>query len=200
MAVGTVDAIVFYKAREEDKEFFQELKQQDKERLAELGVDLTDYGEPGIYTVLIERGKTPYKEMLATAGGHIENGETPTEAAIRELKEETGIQTEHLETVTEAKENLELVFDPRYDPEDKLPEDEPEEIYLIDGLEDRDGEDFHYYTAVFDYQPENPDRRNFQLKGETDAEKSFWVPLQELPKMAFTQHRIVEWGRKQYER
>jgi 8-oxo-dGTP diphosphatase len=45
------------------------------------------------YKVLsIKRGKDPYKGMWANPGGNIDEGESPDEAAVRELEEETGIR------------------------------------------------------------------------------------------------------------
>ena len=41
--------------------------------------------------LLIERGKYPYIGKWALPGGFMDMGETPEQAAIRELKEETGI-------------------------------------------------------------------------------------------------------------
>lgn len=41
--------------------------------------------------LLVERGKEPFKGKLVLPGGHIESGETPKMAAVRELHEETGI-------------------------------------------------------------------------------------------------------------
>lgn len=41
--------------------------------------------------LVIQRGKPPYKGEWSIPGGKIEFGETAAEAALRELKEETGI-------------------------------------------------------------------------------------------------------------
>lgn len=53
--------------------------------------------------LLVERGREPSKGWLAFPGGSREDGETPQEAAIRELYEETGLaatQVTYLTTVT----------------------------------------------------------------------------------------------------
>ena len=44
------------------------------------------------HILLIERGNDPFKGKLALPGGYIDYGEAPHKAAIRELKEEAGIQ------------------------------------------------------------------------------------------------------------
>lgn len=44
--------------------------------------------------VLIRRLRAPFG--LALPGGHIDRGETPKEAAIREFKEETGLDVTHV--------------------------------------------------------------------------------------------------------
>lgn len=49
--------------------------------------------------LLVERGKEPWKGWLAFPGGSIEAGETPEEAAIRELKEETALDVRSLSHV-----------------------------------------------------------------------------------------------------
>jgi ADP-ribose pyrophosphatase YjhB (NUDIX family) len=53
--------------------------------------------------LLVERGREPSKGWLAFPGGRREEDETPQEAAIRELYEETGItatEVSYLTTVT----------------------------------------------------------------------------------------------------
>ena len=41
--------------------------------------------------LLVRRGNAPARDWFAFPGGRIEAGETPAEAALRELKEETGL-------------------------------------------------------------------------------------------------------------
>lgn len=49
--------------------------------------------------LLVERGKEPWKGWLAFPGGSIEAGETPEQAAHRELKEETALNAASLSHV-----------------------------------------------------------------------------------------------------
>jgi 8-oxo-dGTP diphosphatase len=46
--------------------------------------------------VLIKRRNPPYKDFYALPGGFVEEGERTEEAAIREAKEETGLEVEIL--------------------------------------------------------------------------------------------------------
>lgn len=46
----------------------------------------------GSDVLLIRRAKSPYKGRWSLPGGHIEPGERAEEAALRELKEETGVE------------------------------------------------------------------------------------------------------------
>ncbi|MFB8213111.1 NUDIX domain-containing protein [Streptomyces anulatus] len=45
----------------------------------------------GSEVLLIERGWDPHQGMYALPGGHVDPGETPRNAAARELLEETGV-------------------------------------------------------------------------------------------------------------
>lgn len=45
----------------------------------------------GIQVLLEKRGSTPHKNDWTIPGGHVEEDETPQEAAVREIKEETGL-------------------------------------------------------------------------------------------------------------
>ncbi|MEO0729579.1 MAG: NUDIX hydrolase [Pseudomonadota bacterium] len=50
----------------------------------------------GAEILLARRGKPPVQNMWSLPGGHIEPGETASDAAMRELSEETGVEAELL--------------------------------------------------------------------------------------------------------
>jgi 8-oxo-dGTP diphosphatase len=47
--------------------------------------------EQSLQILLVTRGRDPFKGYLALPGGYIEYNESPEEAVLRELKEETGL-------------------------------------------------------------------------------------------------------------
>src|SRR2546426_6174508 len=59
--------------------------------------------------VAIRRGNEPFRGMPALPGGFVELGETTLEAVVREVREETGLETKGLRVVG-------VVSDPRRDP------------------------------------------------------------------------------------
>lgn len=74
---------------------------ENKERRYCTNCDFVDYKNPlpvavafattGKKYLLIKRGIEPRKGVWGSASGFIESGETPEEACLRELKEETGV-------------------------------------------------------------------------------------------------------------
>jgi 8-oxo-dGTP diphosphatase len=56
------------------------------------------YNEGELKMALIKRQKQPFKGMWAIPGGFLEKGETLEDAALRDLKEETGISNIYLES------------------------------------------------------------------------------------------------------
>jgi ADP-ribose pyrophosphatase YjhB (NUDIX family) len=59
--------------------------------------------------LLIKRGNEPFKDMWALPGGRLENNETTEECAIREMKEETGLQVKIIKLIG-------VYSDPKRDP------------------------------------------------------------------------------------
>ncbi|MFF2630878.1 NUDIX domain-containing protein [Kitasatospora griseola] len=55
--------------------------------------------DPEGRVLLIERGKEPHKGLPALPGGHVDAGETALAAAVRELREETGVQVDPADLV-----------------------------------------------------------------------------------------------------
>jgi 8-oxo-dGTP diphosphatase len=68
-----------------------------------------------LQVLLVERGKPPYLGRLALPGGHLRGSETLDEAALRELKEETGVDGSPLHL-----EQLRTYSDPERDPRGRV--------------------------------------------------------------------------------
>jgi 8-oxo-dGTP diphosphatase len=66
-------------------------------------------GEAELRVLLIQRGRPPFEGAWAFPGGFVHVGESPRDAACRELEEETGIRDVHLE-------QLRAFGDPSRDP------------------------------------------------------------------------------------
>ena len=60
--------------------------------------------------LLIQRGLPPKKGMWGSPSGFIESGETPEEACLRELKEETGISGEIVKLVGVVRQEDEEIY------------------------------------------------------------------------------------------
>lgn len=80
-------------------------------------VDLVIFTVRGdeLQVLLVERGKAPYLGQLALPGGHLRGKETLDDAALRELKEETGVEGAHLHL-----EQLRTYSDPERDPRGRV--------------------------------------------------------------------------------
>lgn len=72
-------------------------------------VVLLSLGAEGVNVLLIQRGKPPFQGTWAFPGGFVDVGESPLDAAARELEEETGIRDVYLE-------QLRAFGDPERDP------------------------------------------------------------------------------------
>jgi 8-oxo-dGTP diphosphatase len=68
-----------------------------------------------LHVLLVERGKAPYLGQLALPGGHLRGRETLDDTALRELKEETGVDGAHLHL-----EQLRTYSDPERDPRERV--------------------------------------------------------------------------------
>jgi 8-oxo-dGTP diphosphatase len=70
----------------------------------------------GDFVLLVKRGREPYAGLWSFPGGKIEPNEAPREAALRELKEETGIEADiegildKIDVATETADGKELRY------------------------------------------------------------------------------------------
>ena len=81
----------------------------------EVTTDCVIFGFDGqdMQVLLIERGLEPYKGKWAFPGGFLQMDETAEEGALRELKEETGLEAAYID-------QLHTYSDPKRDPRDRV--------------------------------------------------------------------------------
>ena len=106
--------------------------------------------------VLIRRGVEPDKGKWSIPGGGVELGETVGDAAVREAKEECGL-------------DIELVEDRPMDALDKMVPDEKGRLQ------------YHYVLLQFLARP-----KGGTLKPTSDATEARWVPLEEVERYNLT--------------
>jgi len=106
--------------------------------------------------VLIKRGVEPDKDKWSIPGGGVELGEAVRDAAVREAKEECGL-------------DIELVGDSPMDALDKMVPDEKRRLQ------------YHYILLQFLARP-----KGGTLKPTSDATEARWVPIEEVGKYNLT--------------
>ena len=108
-----------------------------------------------LQVLLIERGIEPFKGKWAFPGGFLNMDETAGEGALRELKEETGLENAYIE-------QFNTYSDPGRDPRERV-------ITIA------------HYALV----------RIQEVKGGDDAAKAQWLPIDEVPQLAFDHDKIL---------
>lgn len=117
-------------------------------------VVITKEAEPKV--LLIERGADPYKGCWAFPGGFLNMDETTEQCAIRELKEETGLEVTDVQQIG------------TYSKVDRDPRGRTITVA---------------YLAVVDVP--------LEVKGQDDAAKAQWFPIDALPELAFDHDEIM---------
>lgn len=118
-----------------------------------VGVVIVEYGR----LVLVRRGAEPALGKWSFPGGAVELGETVRDAAVREAKEECGLEVE-------------------------LVEDRPMDAYDILTLDESGRLRYHYVLLQFLAQP-----KEGALKPTSDVTDGSWVPLEEVEKYDLTE-------------
>ena len=106
--------------------------------------------------LLVRRARDPFKGFWALPGGFIEPGETVEQCAIREAKEETGLDIE---------------------------------IIDINNVYSKPGRDPRGWTVTVNFLCKATSQ---DLKAGDDAADAAWIPLNELPHLAFDHSEALQ--------
>lgn len=123
-----------------------------KQPLAGVGAVIVNEGK----MILVKRGVEPGKGKWSIPGGLVELGETVRSAAIREAKEETGL-------------DVKIVIDRPIDAFDNI------------DIDEQGGLHYHYILIQFLTRP-----KSGTLKPSSDVLDAKWVPLKEVEKYDLT--------------
>jgi 8-oxo-dGTP diphosphatase len=118
-----------------------------------IGVVIVEDGK----LILVKRGAEPALGKWSFPGGIVELGETVRNAAVREAKEECGLDVELVDNV-------------------------PIDVYDILEADDAGRFRYHYVLLQFLAQP-----KEGVLKAASDATDALWVPLQEAENFDLTE-------------
>ena len=168
-----------------------------------------------LQVLLIERGIEPYKGRWAFPGGFLKMDETAEEGALRELKEETGLENAYIQ-------QLHTFSDPNRDPRERvitIAYYALVRIHILRMATQRLREQIHFQPIGFELLPEkftikelqslyeailgiNFDRRNFakkmlHLEILTELDETIWpTPKREAKLYKFNSEKYEELKRK----